>query len=133
MVVSPDHDLFLEQLDGINPDLSGLRFGDGFGSLPVGLVGRDIYAFQPRPTGAALSGLPWERGGLLAASKRQARGLSAAPGGALVSGGAVAPLVVPGPRLGAVREGGELDEAPREDFVRPGGVWLLDELGRSTR
>lgn len=74
VVVSPDHDLFLEQVDGNNSDLSGLRFGDESGSLPVGLAGREVYAFKPLPSGASLAGLLRE-GALLAATAPGARSL----------------------------------------------------------
>lgn len=38
VIVSPDHDLLLEQLDGNKNDLSGLRFGDESGNLSIGLA-----------------------------------------------------------------------------------------------
>lgn len=124
-MVSPDHALFLEQLDGNNAELSGLRFGDGAWNLPVGLPGREEYAFQPRLVGTALAGLLPE--GALFAAERQARGLTGAPRGVPVAGGAQAILVIPGPRLGVVGEGGVVADPAGEHRVRAGGAWVLDE------
>lgn len=57
VVLSPDADLFSEQVGVSNADLDGLRFGAPGGGLPFGLKGQPIYAFAPRPSGADLAGV----------------------------------------------------------------------------
>ena len=55
VVVSPDYDFFIEQLDAANADLSGLRFGEANGAPPVGLQGQPLYTFRALPVGADLA------------------------------------------------------------------------------
>lgn len=56
VVVSPDHELFMEQLHANNGIFTSLRIGDDVGK-PVGLSAREIYASQPRSVGQSLAGL----------------------------------------------------------------------------
>lgn len=57
VVLTPDFDWYIEQLDAGNGELSGLRVGDTSGAVPLGLTGEDVYSFQVRPSGAALDAL----------------------------------------------------------------------------
>lgn len=80
VILTPDFDLYIEQLDAGNGELSGLRVGDTLGTVPLGLAGADIYSFQHRPAGAGLAGVLRERAAL-AATERQSRGLVGVAGG----------------------------------------------------
>ena len=77
IVLTPDFDMFIEQVDSNNADLSGLRFGDHSGTLPFGLTGAAVYRFAVKPSGRDLQGLLVE-GERMAQSERQARGSIAA-------------------------------------------------------
>eukprot|EP00959_Pyramimonas_sp_CCMP1952_P183498 3836727-Pyramimonas_sp.AAC.1 len=57
VVVSPDLDIFIEQIDAANADLQGLRLGSSDGRLPFGMAGMQVYRFQVRPAGADLTQL----------------------------------------------------------------------------
>ena len=57
VVLTPDYDMFIEQLDVANADLSGLRFGAPGGGLPVGLAGGRVYRFAVAPAPAELVAL----------------------------------------------------------------------------
>lgn len=122
VVVSPDHDLFLEQLDGNNSDLSGLRFGDESGSLPAGLARREIHTFQPRPSGASLAGL-FREGALFAATARPFRRVGR---GADVRNGTRSAGCARGPPRPAP-DGAASAEAAPGHLVRPRGAWVPNE------
>lgn len=156
VILTPDFDLYIEQLDAGNGDLGGLRVGDAAGTVPLGLSGADIYSFQHRPSGAALAGVLRE-GAALAATERQARGLVGVAGGGVVPGSAVAPeatllpllpeqgaappglVRVPGvllPEQAAGVPGSSSDIRGRFDEPRPAprkagaaGAWVLSEPG----
>ncbi|CAK0837412.1 unnamed protein product [Prorocentrum cordatum] len=93
VVCSPDYDIFVEQLDAQNPDLTGIRFPAAPGAAVMG-VGR-ARAFSPRPTAAQQQQLLAE-GQQVGAAELTARGLpAAAPPGAPVAGAAgAAPAAV---------------------------------------
>ena len=135
VVLTPDSDVFIEQLDAGNADLSGIRFGDALGSVPHGLIGHQVYSFANRPAGAALQNLLRE-GEVHARTERLARGLiGLAPGAMPVPGAALPPVVVPialpaqpaAPPLvpGAVAP--PLPPPPPPRLARAGGTWVLDE------
>lgn len=152
VVLSPDADLFLEQVDASNADLGGLRLGPPGGGLPFGLRGQPIYAFAPRPSGADLAGLLAE-GKRFAKAERQARGLAGiGAAGEPIPGAAFAPIVVPrrSPVADVSSSGGSLPLAAGSSAVQiadasplagggsrtsgggeraapEGGVWVLDE------
>jgi hypothetical protein len=96
VVCSPDFDIFIEQLDAANPDLTGIRYGDDSGGLPVGMQGAQVYSFQVRVAGFQLVGLLRE-GEAHARTERLGRGLAGAAGVAPYAAGALAPVVVPFP------------------------------------
>ena len=97
IVVTPDGDVYIEQIDATSPDLDALHLEALGGGRPFGLPGNHIYAFNPRPAGPELAGLLREAE-LLARIERQARGVVAGVAGAVpVDGDAVAPQVDPAP------------------------------------
>lgn len=76
VVVSPDYDVFVEQLDLSNEDISGLRFPPQPGAILQGIG--DTYSFFPQPTDEELVTLTEEGAGLTAA-ERAARGVALRP------------------------------------------------------
>ena len=84
--VSPDFDIFIEQVDSANADLDGLRIGDHSGDCPIGLRGggAQIYGFRNRHTASEVSTLLIE-GASFSATERQSRGLVGA--GGVIDGG----------------------------------------------
>ena len=136
VVLTPDSDVFIEQLDAGNADLFGIRFGDALGSVPHGLIGHQVYSFANRPAGAALQNLLRE-GEVHARTGRLARGfIGLAPGAMPVPGAALPPVVVPlalpappaAPPLvpGAVAPPPPPPPLPPR-LARAGGTWVLDE------
>lgn len=100
-----------------------------------------MYSFETKPTGAALAGLLRE-GQLLAATERQARGLTGVAAGIPVTGGAFAPAAtcLPLYQEPTVQPsaGGVAPDSPggaASSSVRPprmagvSGSWVLDEPG----
>ena len=144
VVCSPDFDIFIEQLDAGNADLSGIRYSDETGGLPVGMTGAQAYSFTVRVGGLQLVGLLRE-GEAHARTERLGRGLAGAAGAAPFAAGALAPLVVPvvlpavaailAPQLGAggfaagflAAQPAAAAAARVPRFAGPGGTWLLDE------
>ena len=140
LVATPDWNIFVEQLDMANPDITAFRIGPAAGGLPVGINAGDVYGFGPLSAAdrAALLAEGVER----ADQERAALGVpvvgaagavvavaAALPvaGGALVLpglGGIVAPVAaaavlapggpVAGPSLGPA-------------IMAVGGGWVLDE------
>lgn len=47
VIVTPDFDVYCEQLHGSNPDLVGITPGDPAGGVPAALAGGNIYGFAP--------------------------------------------------------------------------------------
>lgn len=148
LVVTPDMDMYAEQLSGNNPDLFALRMGGAGGLLPFGIQAGDVYGFGAI-TAAERAAILLEAGRLCAIEKGQ-RGLVAAPGAALVPVAAAAvhvPAALPpapaqaAPAAGAVAAGiggaggyavaGGAVAAMRRGGVRAlapaGGMWVLDE------
>jgi len=125
VVLTPDGDIYIEQLDSNNVDLSGIRYSDG-GSTPVGLAGQPIYDFRPRPSGVQLGALLRE-GQLFAVAERQARGLAGVPVGAPVGAAALAPSVVPLPLPAPVAAPGAAPPVAAPRIAVAGGTWVLDE------
>lgn len=154
VVLSPDADLFLEQVDVSNVDLDGLRLGAPGGGLPYGLRGQSIYAFaSPRPSGADLAGL-LDEARRFAKAERQARGFAGEGASCEPVPGAAFALVVvprrgpaPSPSVGSTASvdgtaivpvsaldgglspsGSASHGAGGVDRVAPeGGLWVLDE------
>jgi hypothetical protein len=128
VVYTPDHDVFIEQLDAANPDLTGLRLGGAPGTVPYGLAGANIYAFAHPPTGAVLAELIKE-GSIHAQTERLARGLVGGVVGAGPMGaGALPPVVVPVPLpVAAAVVPGVAALPPAARLAGRGGTWVLDE------
>ena len=145
-VSSPDYDLFVEQLDARNEDLSGIRFPAVPGQAMVG-VGA-VYAFDPRPAGVDFQQF-LEEGEVFAAAECAAWGIfvpgdGGAPageaGGPAGAGGApvVLPVVGAGGTggVGAVGVGGAGGRAPVAAATAggvagvrvagPAGSWVVD-------
>ena len=83
VVLTPDGDIFIEQLDAANVHLDALRIGTSDGTLPFGLDDRRIYAFAPRPAGEQLANVLRE-GLAFARAERQARGVAGGVAGAML-------------------------------------------------
>ena len=98
VVVTPTYDVFTEELDVANLDLSSVRVGGVGGRLPVGVEAGATYRFDPPLTQAEHGDLLAE-GSRMARAERVGRGLAGfAPGpGMLPAAGAVAPVAVPVP------------------------------------
>ena len=135
VVLTPDSDVFIEQLDASIPDLTGIRFGDALGTVPHGHIGHQVYSFAIRPAGAALQNLLRE-GEVHVRTERLVRGLiGLAPGAMPVPGAALPPVVVPlalpappaAPLLvpGAIAPPPPPPPPPR--LARAGSTWVLDK------
>ncbi|CAK0818286.1 unnamed protein product, partial [Prorocentrum cordatum] len=132
IVITPDFDVYIEQIDASNPDLEALRVSDHAGSIPFGLTGAQLYRFRARPAGADLVNLMAE-GRHHARVERAARGLAPPPGqDDIIGPGGNAPAVVPiplpvpppvAPGVPAV------PMAPRVEFALPANA--LDVGGRT--
>lgn len=132
IVLTPDGDVFIEQLDSANADLSGVRYAPTSGGVPAGLAGAQLYRFALLPAGAELAAVLSE-GVSHARVERQARGLAQPPGAGVAGGpGGVAPAVVPIP-LPAVPPppiAGAPPLPPPAPRVAPvGGTWVFDVPG----
>ncbi|CAK0809042.1 unnamed protein product, partial [Prorocentrum cordatum] len=57
VVLTPDCDVFIEQLDIASADRSGMRFGPAGGGLPAGLAGGRVHRFAVAPALAELAAL----------------------------------------------------------------------------
>ena len=123
VVLSPDYDMFIEEISAANADLGGLRIAGQTTELPVGLAGQPVYAFNPPLSGAQVGDLILE-GSRMARAERQARGLAPAAG-APARANSLAPAVVPIALPVAVLGGAPV--GPR--IAGPGGCWFLDEPG----
>ena len=134
IVMTPDGDVFIEQLDSANADLSGIRFSPSSGGLPAGLTGAPLYRFAAQPAGAELTALLNE-GASHARVERQARGLAQPPGAGMAGGpGGVAPAVVPIPLPVAPPPAvaGGPPPPPLAPRVAPAaGSWVFDVPGPS--
>jgi hypothetical protein len=93
VVMTPDHDIFVEQLDASNPDLEGFRVQAIGGGHPVGIPPAQVYAFGPL-TAEERSQILSE-GRDIVDQERGALGLPALPVPAAAEGG---PPGVPPPR-----------------------------------
>ena len=128
VVVTPDFEMFVEELSLGNPDLGGLRV-PGVGEDAVGLPQEHIYGFGQVPRGEQLQQLLNE-GHRLATLEREHRGLPPLQ------------LVAPGFNGRRLQGGGRIDMAAAEvptavavvpDNRRaqlispPGGQWIVDE------
>ncbi|CAK0802220.1 unnamed protein product, partial [Prorocentrum cordatum] len=134
IVMTPDGDVFIEQLDSANADLSGIRFSPSSGGLPAGLAGVPLYRFAAQPAGAELTALLNE-GASHARVERQARGLAQPPGAGMAGGpGGFAPAVVPIPLPVAPppAAAGAPPPPPPAPRVSPAaGSWVFDVPGPS--
>ncbi|CAK0841452.1 unnamed protein product [Prorocentrum cordatum] len=128
VVVSPDLDIFIEQIDAASADLQGLRLGSSDVRLPFGMAGMQVYRFQVRPAGADLTQLLAE-GERHAQVERASRGPAAPPGAAARAGpGGVAHVAVPTPLPVAVPPAPGVAAAPPPPCLAgPAGAWVLDE------
>ena len=52
IIVTPDYDVYVEDISAGNPDLDAVRVANVDGSAPIGLRDRDIYHFNPMPDAA---------------------------------------------------------------------------------
>ena len=138
VVLTPDSDVFIEQVDAGNADLTGIRIGGALGTVPHGLVGHQIYSFATRPAGAILQNLRRE-GEVHARIERLAHSLiGLAPGAMPVPGAAlpppVVPLALPAAPIAPPMVPGALAPPPPPPppplpprLARAGGTWVLDE------
>lgn len=149
LIVTPDYDFFVEQLDLRNGDIDGLRqYGPGE-VLPTGVAGNRIYAFAPL-TAREIWDLLVE-GRQLGLAERAARGIMGAvanlPPAPAAGGAPVRPHLAPGgsatiPQAAAGAAGGAgagfavpppaAPAGPAVAGVGPavaplGGVWIVDE------
>ena len=93
VVLTPDGEIYIEQLDAGNVDLDGIRYARAGGGLPFGLAGQQLYRFQQAPSGAELAGVLAE-GDIFARAETVARGLAVVGvNGAPAAGNALAPSV----------------------------------------
>ena len=104
IILTPDGDIYSEQISSGNPDLLSWRPMDPGGVLPHGLVAAQIYGFRNPPDAAALGRLTLE-GQRYAAQERVRLGLGAAP---------APPVIAPAvpPIAGAPGAGGAAAAAP---------------------
>jgi hypothetical protein len=117
VVVTPDFDIFVEQLDLANADLSAIRFPTTGGGLPIGIQAGGIYQFAQMSAGEKSALL--EEGGRYARVERAQRGLPELVESQVAVGGIA--MVIP--VRGALAPSGTI--APR--IVPPGGGWIVDE------
>ena len=47
VILTPDHDVYTEQLHGSNPDLVSYNAAGPGGAVPAGLPARSVYSFAP--------------------------------------------------------------------------------------
>ena len=97
MVVTPDADIYVEEVSMGNPDWDGWRVWPIGGPIPFGVDANLIYNFNPNPTDAELARLI-EEGEFHAGQERARLGIvGPANAGAVAApaagGGVVAPLV----------------------------------------
>eukprot|EP00435_Cladocopium_sp_Y103_P047592 s239_g14.t1 len=118
IVVTPDADIYSEDVSSSNPDWSAWRVWPVGSPLPFGVDGNMIYNFNPEPDAAAISALIQE-GNQHAQQERVRLGIVAA--GAMVPVGAPGPGggVVPGLAGGGAAAAGAV---PANPGVNPGGV-----------
>lgn len=92
VVSTPDFDVFVEQMDGLNPDLEGFRVAPPGGGLPVGVPGSRelVYDFDALGEGDVKAYVA--EGKELGAMERSVRGLR--------SGQAAVTPIPPAPCLG---------------------------------
>ncbi|CAK0893356.1 unnamed protein product [Prorocentrum cordatum] len=132
VVMTPDGDVFIEQLDSASRDLSGVRFSPVTRGLPAGLAGARLRRFAAQPAGADLAALLAE-GASHARVKRQARGLAQPPGAGSAGGsGGVAPVAAPAPLpvVPPPAAPGALPPPPPAPRLAPaGGCWVFDVPG----
>ena len=114
-IVTPDFDVYIEEIHNTNPDVSDVRLGNANGALPVGVTAATVYNFTPA-VGMNQRRLLLTEGARLADAERIARGLPPAGGAppAPPGGGPPADGSGPGP-------GGAAGEAPA------GWTWVLME------
>ncbi len=77
IILTPDGDIYAEQISGGNPDLIAWRPMELDGSLPIGIVVGQVYGFRNLPDAAAMARLTAE-GQRHAAQERARRGLGPA-------------------------------------------------------
>ena len=135
VVVTPDFDIFVEQVSAHNVDLDGCRIGPAGGGRPVGLGGAQVYGFGAIAPND-LQGLFAEALDL-ANQERAIRGIvvpgAPPPAGAVAA--AVGPLAPPAALAPAVPVGGAGAAPVPAVLVAPvgpvpmvqGGGWVLDE------
>ncbi|CAK0796211.1 unnamed protein product, partial [Prorocentrum cordatum] len=132
IVITPDFDVYIEQIDASNPDLEALRVSDHAGSIPFGLTGAQLYRFRARPAGADLVNLMAE-GRHHARVERAARGLAPPPGqDDIIGPGGNAPAVVPIPLPVPPPVAPGVPAVPMAPRVAgAAGAWVFDEPGDS--
>ena len=102
MILTPDGDIYPEDLSDQNPDVTQIWYGPPNGALPAGVSARSVYGF--RPMSAADVARAMASGRTEADRERALRGLGvpAAPVGVpVVAGGGVPPVAPPVPAAAA--------------------------------
>ena len=107
VVLTPDHDMFVEDLSLANEELAQVQWGTTFNVLPLGIPAAQVYRFAAAPNAVQMTGLRAEAE-LMADNEDRVRlafagpGAQLPPGPALVGAGPAGgqvpglPLVVPG-------------------------------------
>ncbi|CAK0832385.1 unnamed protein product, partial [Prorocentrum cordatum] len=133
IVITPDFDVYIEQIDASNPDLEALRVSDHAGSIPFGLTGAQLYRFRARPAGADLVVNLMAEGRHHARVERAARGLAPPPGqDDIIGPGGNAPAVVPIPLPVPPPVAPGVPAVPMAPRVAgAAGAWVFDEPGDS--
>ena len=107
IVVTPDMDLYAEDLGTANPDIAAVRGRPAARSIPYGILAAQVYDFADLPSAAELRQLIGEAEGLAVAARAWlglfARGAAQLHGGVLAHGAAVA-----APVAGAAVGGGQV-------------------------
>ena len=133
VMVTPDADIYAEEVSHGNPDWDGWRVWPLGSPVPFGVDGNMIYGFNPEPTAAEIQTLI-EEGDFHASQERARLGLPA-PGAAPAGGhggggaGAVAPLVPLGAGGGAAAAAGGVPNLAGGDPNVGGHAALVQALG----
>ena len=105
--MTPDMDLYAEDLGTANPDTAAVRDRPADRSIPYGILAAQVCDFADLPSAAGLRQLIGEAGGLAVAARARlglfARGAAQPQGGVLAHGVAVA-----APVAGAAVGGGQV-------------------------
>ncbi|CAE7247208.1 unnamed protein product [Symbiodinium sp. CCMP2592] len=120
VILTPQADLYIEDLGNANTDISGWRAYDPSGPVPYGLLGHQIHRFRVLPDAAAITRLCAE-GEAHAQVERARLGLSAGtPAHAAPPGGQIANLAGPGAGQSAL--GGAAQAAPADNGAGHAGL-----------